>query len=440
MIARIVIATICLILSLAETILQAQTPDYFAVAEISNSSPYVNEQLIFSIRYYAHLPRLASISYPEFSGFWLIESGAWSNSRIETVDNRQYNVREVFVTLAPLQAGSLMIDRAQLEISEDVFNQGYLLLTEPVELNVLPLPENAPEGFNGAVGQFHVVKEVDVEEITLGQPVHLTITVDGVGNLEHLPMPQLPHVESWRAYPNQPRYVEGIISGLSQKIFEWVLIPERSGTQTYPPIVFSYFDPVAGDYNSIVLDDTVIDVFPGAGNLNQLPELATNASDQNRLLPLKTVAGLSSPSVSTNLIRMIWLIVPFLAGITVGLYLLRTTEYQRQQAHQRSGSYRKSIRQMTRLSDVPLQKTGDDLERIVRTYIAEKTEQDSSESIETLIEGTALESALKQQVALLFEAINNIRYAPEQGQVDVETVIKQALTWVTMLESVWDKQ
>ena len=440
MIVRLIVLLACCVPLFADANLQAQTPDYFAIAEISNSSPYENEQVIFSVRYYAHLPRLATISYPGFSGFWLIESGERSSSRIETVGNRQYNVREFFVTLAPLQAGPLTIDRAQLEIPEDVFNQGYLLLTEPIEIDVLPLPDDSPEEFNGAVGQFHVVKQVDVESITLGQPVHLSITVDGVGNLERLPMPRLPEVDGWRAYANQPRYVVGIIGGLSQKIFEWVLIPERSGTQTYPPIVFSYFDPEAEEYNSIVLEETVIDVFPGDGNVHQLPEFVSNASGRNALLPLKPTTIASIPATSSNFIRLIWLVVPLIAMLMIGLHFLRTTEYRRRLAHQRSRIYRQTIKQIKSLRGQSPQLAGDTLEQMVKKYIAEKTHQDSDENIETLVDNSALEPKHKEEIIRLFEAINDVRYAPAQVEVDASAVVKQAASLVTTLETIWDEQ
>ena len=54
--------------------------------------------------------------------------------------------------------------------------------TEPVPLEVQPLPAGAPAGFKGAVGQFTLESKLVPEQVNEGEPITWTLSLKGTGN------------------------------------------------------------------------------------------------------------------------------------------------------------------------------------------------------------------------------------------------------------------
>lgn len=242
--------------------------DYYVEAFVSNERPYVGEQILYVFRYYAYtLPIGLFKDLPAFSGFWLSDVFELTTLRIETINNRQYNVGELYAVLSPDRAGTLTIAPAVLEVPETLFSAGANLQTLPVIVEALPLPDGAPETFNAAVGQFTMDAAISSSEALVRQPITLRVTLTGSGNLEQLVAPALTLPDDWRSFVNPPQYRTSSVGGLrlAEKTFEWLLIPSRAGTQTIPPVIFSYFDPQSGVYRSLASEVFTVDVFPGDG-------------------------------------------------------------------------------------------------------------------------------------------------------------------------------
>ena len=51
-----------------------------------------------------------------------------------------------------------------------------------LQLDVQPLPQPAPEGFSGAVGQFELKSTLAPAQLKTGEPVTWTLTLSGTGN------------------------------------------------------------------------------------------------------------------------------------------------------------------------------------------------------------------------------------------------------------------
>ena len=142
-----------------------------------------------------------------------------------------------------------------------------LLESDPVELNVRPLPrEGELPGFTGAIGSFAVgPPKLATNVLRVGDPVKLTVTITnrGDGPLARLVAPPPPQVRDWQVFaatdfaPAQPRppvsslsrrsapaadsgrVIEGVVT------FNYTLIPLTEAARATPPIPFSYFDPKA---------------------------------------------------------------------------------------------------------------------------------------------------------------------------------------------------
>lgn len=293
--------------------------DFYVEAFVSDPNPYLNEQIIYTFRYYASsMPSGFFEDLPDFRGFWLSDVYELTSPRVETINQQQYNVLEVYALVSPTQIGELTIEPGVLEIPETLFREAAFLETDTVTINVQPLPLQAPMRFNGAVGDFVMNVQVDVDAISVGQPVRLTVTLTGSGNFEQLTAPPLPDFEGWRVYPEFSRYEASSIGGLQfgEKTFEWLLVPDQTGTQTLPPIVFSYFDPESETYITETSQPLTFEVFPGETVRVYRPEPIEDT--RLALLPVGESTGDQSNGV---MFWLLWLIAPLLAiGTGAGLY------------------------------------------------------------------------------------------------------------------------
>jgi hypothetical protein len=125
-----------------------------------------------------------------------------------------------------------------------------MLDTPAVRVRVRPLPEAGRKpGFTGAIGKFELGKiEVSPREVIVGDPVMLTVTVVGDGNLESIGAPPLESSELWQSFTPTMEVDRDAFSGQGTKTFKFTLIPRKADTRALPSIPFSYFDPETKQY------------------------------------------------------------------------------------------------------------------------------------------------------------------------------------------------
>lgn len=159
--------------------------------------------------------------------------------------------------LIPLQAGKATIDPMEMQlVAGDVFAQRqYTVKSEPVELDVLPLPaDGRPEGFvPGNVGQLAVKAELGGSATgTVGERLVVTMTVEGEGNLSGVKPPPAPAVEGAKVDLLPGTDTDGIIrdaTGIHGAVrWSYIVTPTKAGTLTLPPFELATFDPRAGRY------------------------------------------------------------------------------------------------------------------------------------------------------------------------------------------------
>lgn len=130
------------------------------------------------------------------------------------------------------------------------------------QLDVRALPQPAPEGFTGAVGQFELESSLAPQEPKSGEPITWTLTLKGTGNWPGgvaLPARAVP-TEFRTLQPKQHKeFAAGeVFSGaLSEDV---VVIPNQPGDYRLDPVRFVYFDPAAGQYRTVAAQPPVLHV------------------------------------------------------------------------------------------------------------------------------------------------------------------------------------
>lgn len=138
----------------------------------------------------------------------------------------------------------------------------------PVRINVKPIPEDGrPADFNGAVGRYQISATAAPTDVSVGDPITLTLRVRGTGQMQHVGAPLLNRVESLTRdfkIPDEP--LPGRVESDS-KIFTQTIRAARTGVEEIPPIPFSYFDPQLGRFETAYSKSVAITV-KAANNLS----------------------------------------------------------------------------------------------------------------------------------------------------------------------------
>jgi hypothetical protein len=224
---------------------------------------------------------------PSLTGFWGEELENPKNISLtnETIDGKQYRVGVIRrYALFPTQSGKLEIspmevqtvvqvqDRKMYDPFESFFRDpfgrtvNYALKSDPVVIEVQPLPGGAPLSFQGAVGRFSMTAKVDKQNPVTNEPVSLKISISGSGNIKLLESPSVEFPADFEQFT--PKVSENIstkeelVSG--SKTFEYLLIPRYPGARAIQPIVFSYYDLAKGEYVVLTSPQLDLDISPGA--------------------------------------------------------------------------------------------------------------------------------------------------------------------------------
>jgi hypothetical protein len=139
-----------------------------------------------------------------------------------------------------------------------------MLDTPPVKVSVRPLPESGRRpGFTGAIGQFTLGQPtLSTPEVIVGDPVTLTVTITGEGNLEGIGAPPLESSEAWQAFTTTAEVEREVFSARGTKKFTYTLIPRRADLRSLPVIPFAYFDPERREYLDLSVPPQAIVVKP----------------------------------------------------------------------------------------------------------------------------------------------------------------------------------
>lgn len=191
-------------------------------------------------------------------------------------DGRELNVLVFRTAITPSKAGKLQLgpveipyvalvpratrnnrQRSLFDLFDDnVFGdplfgerQQFRARAEAVEIDVKPLPAaNRPATFSGAVGQFKFTAEGSPQQVKVGDPVTMKLTISGRGNFDRIEAPALVDSAGWRAYPPSTNFnADNDLSTSGTKTFDMAVIPEVK-KNAMPPFEFSYFDPEQAKY------------------------------------------------------------------------------------------------------------------------------------------------------------------------------------------------
>jgi hypothetical protein len=118
------------------------------------------------------------------------------------------------------------------------------LTTNPVTINVRPLPTPRPANFSNAVGTFTFRPSISTTETTANEAITIRLEISGTGNMKLIRTPEVQFPASFEVFePTNNQNFNVTTNGLTgTRTIEYMFIPRHEGEFTIPPIEFTYFD------------------------------------------------------------------------------------------------------------------------------------------------------------------------------------------------------
>ena len=234
---------------------------------------YINEGIPLLIRLYVRSGiQVENLSRrPRFlsTGFSMIPFGN-PVQRQTTINGILFTTVDFSTTVYPVKSGKLTLGPAELDCrvlarpSSTSYRRRRYEITrksEPLIITVKPLPTaGQPGNFSGVVGQFKLDVEAKPLELKAGEPITLTMTVRGDGNIDAAKIPEISDLTYFKVYNPQIDVKQKGNAGI--KTFEQVLIPTSADAKVIPEIRFSYFDPEKEQYETETKGPIRIQVIP----------------------------------------------------------------------------------------------------------------------------------------------------------------------------------
>ncbi len=233
----------------------------FVTSRVDKKSIYEGELLELELSLWRLQDRNVSVSsgpgarheYPATEGFYAMDFRTGRDER--EVDGWPYELNQYYQTLYPIQTGVLTIGPWRWEgMARATTQAGFqrrdvTLETAPIEVEVKPLPPGAPSGFSGAVGQFDITLEDRPTQAEQGLPFEVTVVIEGEGNPNAMGMPFVPRLQGADIVDTeQSARMEDPNRGAARKHITYSVAPQSGGELRFPPIAYSFFDPVREDY------------------------------------------------------------------------------------------------------------------------------------------------------------------------------------------------
>ncbi len=243
---------------------------YGVLWHVDNKTPYVNEPVETELKIYApntftkySLPQLTTSNLASWrfepalmelggspQGSALCKGG---RKQVITFKSMIFPLKEGLVTAG----GSIEVNALAGSYVDPVWgmtvnNEIPIKLELPeLKLDAKALPPGAPADFHNAVGDFSIHAKTDARDLSANDPVSVTITVKGTGNINMISCPGLEEANNWKLYPANklnPDQNARSITGTVQ--FQQLLRPIAQ-TGAIPSFKMSFFDPKSETYKSV---------------------------------------------------------------------------------------------------------------------------------------------------------------------------------------------
>ena len=249
--------------------------DLFLEASVDVSEPYVQAQVIYTLRVFQGVRLLdASLQVPEVDEVVMQQLTDESKYQ-QVVNGRTYNVSELRYSVFPQQSGSVQIPSLALQAVIQVNPQQQANTrtrtkrvtrrSEEIELQVQARPDDMRSTWWLPAKEVVLQSEwsTPIDQMQVDQPVTRTVTVMATGVADaQLPELDIPVVKNLSVYADSPTSATNASERglISQQTNTWAVIPQVAGSLVLPEIRVDWFDTESGEARTAVLPEETLNV------------------------------------------------------------------------------------------------------------------------------------------------------------------------------------
>lgn len=349
------------------------TKDIFVTTGVNNETPFVNEQIIYTLKFYRSI-RIAnaSLENPSFEGF-RVEPLGKERQYERVINGKQFVVTEIKQALFPTHEGTIEIGPAKIQcdvVAQTGRRRGFIdpffddsffgfssrtepkiFQSSPVSVEVRPLPsEGMTPLFSGLVGQFTLETSVSKKELEVGDTTTLTITIAGKGNVKDAQGPEFPPLDYFKIYDDTPAFTAKTTRNFfgGTLTIKKALVPLHEGALKVPALSFTYFNPANETFELAKSSPLMLNVLPPRDKekLHLVEALGTTTSKEEvkilgkDILPIDTsLSALNSYSLNPwNWIYWLFFFLPILGYAGSVVVMQRKRRWEEDVSYARSKS------------------------------------------------------------------------------------------------------
>jgi len=266
----------------------AETEDFKLRLSLSNTKCYVGEPVILRAVWYVgtkvgnyelSVPILGNANFtfadPQGAQYSQVQVAGGNVAAVQSpamLDGRQYESVTFSKVLIPKKSGTFEIPAASVVCAayagqqkqqspfgddfpffastRDVYKK-VAVSSESTVLEVLPMPTTGkPAGFAGHVGEYTIAVSATPVDVSIGDPITLTVALSGPAYLDNVELPPLGDQPALAKDFRIPKEIApGKIAG-GTKVFTQSIRAMREDVQCIPPVELVYFDTKSGQYKT----------------------------------------------------------------------------------------------------------------------------------------------------------------------------------------------
>lgn len=446
--------------------------DAFIRAIVSKNSVYEQEGFTVTFRLYTtlNIVNFGKIQFPEFEGFMVEEVDLPVNQQLqmERYDGKNYYTADLRKTLLfPQRSGQMTIPGGSLEMvfsvpsgrsvstffgtQEVMVDVKKELKTNPLTVNVKPLPANQPASYANAVGTFTLKPSLSATESRANEALTLKLEISGTGNLKLIRNPEVQFPDNFEVYdPTVDNSFNVTTNGLTGiRRIEYMAIPRYEGDYIIPSVAFTYFDLNTSSYKTITTPEFKLKIAKGdpagATANNYVTRQDVKVEQDIRFLKTGEPSWLSRSNFFVGSPGYwLWYLILFLMLI---VYYVINRKQARENANialMRNRKANKIAIRRLKMAEKYLKEHNkehfyDEILRALWGYFSDKLSipvaQLSKNNIELELSGYGIGDELTGKFIQILDSCEFARYAPSESDVQMDRLYKETMEAIGEMEN-----
>jgi hypothetical protein len=280
--------------------------NYIIRMEVNKKEAYINEPIDITIKFYIRTEirmikfnalKLPANSWAEnilndndrYAGFVDINNVRYQENIVEkkrfyVTRDSVYNISPVEYQFVGYKGNDFFAEPAEMTVKSN-----------PVSLNIKPLPPNPPAGFDGAVGSFKFNSSLNTTSCKVKEPVDLQINLEGNGNFQNIKDASYVLDDNFEVYSSK----NNVSGDSAKKTWDIIAVPSRAGKLKIKVNDFVYFDLAKKEYVRLKGREYTVNVRSDSNRKTEESVIINKSdvvkkNDTDDIGYLKTVTGNSS--------------------------------------------------------------------------------------------------------------------------------------------------